>query len=237
MSFLTIVRHGQASFGADDYDHLSAVGRAHACALARHWIDTGFACEHAFVGPLRRHRQTWEALAEEMARAGRPLPRPEYLPELDEHQGRLVFRNALPGLVARNPELGRMLARGAPPEEYRRRYLKLFAGLASSWAEGRHVDPEHESWQAFRTRIGQVLPRLLRDAAPRDHVLVIASGGTVAAVTGAALDLDDGKTMELNYMVRNASFSEYLYSPRRLALSTFNAVPHLRGNGAPVTYL
>ncbi|HYW04182.1 MAG TPA: histidine phosphatase family protein [Gammaproteobacteria bacterium] len=237
MSILTVIRHGQASFGADDYDRLSALGERQARALARHWRDTGFACQRVFVGPLRRHRQTWEAVADELAAGGPRLPESEYLPELDEHKGEFVFRNALPQLIAENPELGRMIAEGAAPEDYRRRYMKLFTRFAQRWAEGRHVDPEHESWQAFRERIGRVIRRMLGDARPDDHLVVFASGGTVAAVTGEALGLDDVKTMELNYMVRNASFSEYVYSPRRFALSTFNAVPHLAGDHGLVSYV
>ncbi|HYW91455.1 MAG TPA: histidine phosphatase family protein [Gammaproteobacteria bacterium] len=237
MSILTVIRHGQASFGADDYDHLSELGERQSRALARHWLATGFSCQRVFVGPLRRHRQTWEAVVDELGAGAGRLPEPQYLPELDEHKGEFVFRDALPQLIADNPELARTIAEGAAPREYQRRYMKLFTRFAQGWAEGRHVDPEHESWQAFRDRIGRVIRRMLGDARPDDQVVVFASGGTVAAVTGEALGLGDVKTMELNYMVKNASFSEYLYSPRRFALSTFNAVPHLAGDRALISYV
>ena len=35
MPTLTLVRHGQASFGADDYDHLSDLGRRQGVRLGR----------------------------------------------------------------------------------------------------------------------------------------------------------------------------------------------------------
>jgi broad specificity phosphatase PhoE len=64
-------------------------------------------------------------------------------------------------------------------------------------------------------------------AGGNQKVVAFSSGGPVAAAMGLALNLDDEKTLELSWVVRNAAFNEFLFSPGRFSLMTFNAVPHL----------
>jgi hypothetical protein len=64
MGTLYLVRHGQASFGADDYDQLSARGRRRACGWANTWRAQGQAFDAVLTGTLRRHAQTLKAFAE-----------------------------------------------------------------------------------------------------------------------------------------------------------------------------
>jgi hypothetical protein len=42
-----------------------------------------------------------------------------------------------------------------------------------------------------------------------------------------ALHLSSQDTLRTTWMVRNSSFSEFLFSKDRFTLSTFNAFPHL----------
>ena len=66
MGTLYLVRHGQASFGADDYDQLSPLGRQQAVRLGEYLRPKlqGQAIEAVMMGSLKRHRQTWEGIAE-----------------------------------------------------------------------------------------------------------------------------------------------------------------------------
>ena len=68
MGTLYLVRHGQASFGADDYDQLSPLGRRQAVRLGEYlrqrFEREGVQIDTVLMGSLRRHRQTWEGLAE-----------------------------------------------------------------------------------------------------------------------------------------------------------------------------
>jgi hypothetical protein len=49
----------------------------------------------------------------------------------------------------------------------------------------------------------------------------------MAATVRLALDLSPRRTLELSWMPRNASYSEFLFSGERFSLGTFNAFPHL----------
>ena len=72
MGNLYLVRHGQASFGADDYDQLSPKGREQGLRLGQYWREKAQSLgqhqaspfDAVLIGTLKRHRQTWEAMAE-----------------------------------------------------------------------------------------------------------------------------------------------------------------------------
>ncbi|HEX5739103.1 MAG TPA: phosphoglycerate mutase family protein, partial [Hydrogenophaga sp.] len=59
MGTLYLVRHGQASFGAEDYDQLSERGRQQSVQLGRYWAARGLVFDAVITGTLRRHEQTW----------------------------------------------------------------------------------------------------------------------------------------------------------------------------------
>ena len=68
MGQLYLVRHGQASLGADDYDQLSPRGREQGLRLGEYWRNKVEAAgtpsatpfDAVLIGTLKRHRQTWE---------------------------------------------------------------------------------------------------------------------------------------------------------------------------------
>ena len=70
MPIVLLVRHGQASFGGDDYDQLSELGRRQAELTGRWLRDRGLRRPVAVHGSLRRQRDT-AALA--LAAAGQAV--------------------------------------------------------------------------------------------------------------------------------------------------------------------
>ena len=64
MAELVLVRHGQASFGADDYDKLSELGWRQSRWLGEHFARRGAAFDLVVRGSLRRHAETWVGMAE-----------------------------------------------------------------------------------------------------------------------------------------------------------------------------
>lgn len=228
MSQLIVIRHGQASFGEDNYDRLSPLGLEQARALGHYWAAHNICPEQVVVGPLRRHEQTWQATAEAMAGQGVRLPEPQFREDLDEHQGDQVFRHLLPELLEQDPEIRELVTTtDTRAPDASRRFMKAFVKVATRWANGELQVPEFESWQDFRARVTRATHELMAATEPRETVAVFASGGTVGAITGAALELADGKALEINYLVRNCAVNEYIISPRRFALSSFNNTAHL----------
>ncbi len=62
MSILHLVRHGQASFGADDYDNLSPTGIQQSIELGKALAKQQSTFDYVIVGPHRRHMQTFEGI-------------------------------------------------------------------------------------------------------------------------------------------------------------------------------
>src|SRR5574338_803881 len=62
MAELYLVRHGQASFGADNYDQLSLLGREQGQLLGEYFAEREIVFDHVLLGTMNRHRQTAEAI-------------------------------------------------------------------------------------------------------------------------------------------------------------------------------
>ena len=70
MGTLYLVRHGQASFGADDYDQLSELGQRQSRRLGAYFQERGLTFEAVITGSLKRQQQTWRGIAQGM---GQPI--------------------------------------------------------------------------------------------------------------------------------------------------------------------
>lgn len=59
-----MVRHAQASFGADNYDLLSELGHQQARWLGDYFVDAELSFDHVFRGDMVRHRETLDGVRE-----------------------------------------------------------------------------------------------------------------------------------------------------------------------------
>lgn len=226
MSLLILVRHGQASFGGPAYDQLAALGEEQARALGHAWAAQGLRFDQVYVGPLRRHQQTHHAAAQAYREHDLPWPDPVRLPQLDEHHGMAVLERRLPLLIAHDPAVRRMVDRHEQGDkDASRAYLKLFQQTTHQWARGELDVPDQEPWPAFRQRVAQGMQQIMDENGGGKTVAAFTSGGVVAAAVGVALHLDDEQIMNLSWVVRNASTTEFLFSTGRWSLHTFNAMP------------
>lgn len=228
MSTLVLVRHGQASALAADYDHLSPLGSEQGRVLGTHWADADERFDHVFVGPLRRQRQTLEAVAAVYRDRGLEWPDPEPMPELDEHHGPAVVQHHSSALFR---EIGVSEADQKTGGEAGslKSFLEIYKLGTQRWIRDALETPAGlEPWAAFRARVASGLGRLTGgDDLRGQRVAAFTSGGAIAAAVGTALGLDDDKVLELSWRVRNGSLSELLFTDDRLALHTFNTTPHL----------
>ena len=63
--------------------------------------------------------------------------------------------------------------------------------------------------------------------AANGQVLLVSSGGPIAAAVGQVLGMTPAATIELNMRIRNSAITEFVFTPKRHALLTFNTLPHL----------
>lgn len=233
MSLLVLVRHGKASaFSQHGYDELSAPGFAQARALGEWWAEQRIAFDRIYVGPRKRHAQTFDTVAEVMRARGAPLPSPIALDELDEHEGiKLVF-TMIP-IVAKEDETVRpaadALARGELPPASE--LLAVFRRITRRWARGELNHHEVESFSKFRRRIERGLAVIAKGAQRGETIAAFTSAGAVAAAAGLALEITDEKVLDLSWALHNGSLSELSLhgtSEPSWGLKSFNGTPHLR---------
>lgn len=230
MSRLLLVRHGQASFLADDYDNLSELGRRQCRLLGEYWAAHGLKFDRLYQGPRKRHRQSAEEAALGYGASGGTLPDVVELPDLDEFAWGELMSHAENVLAHQHEEIGR-LRRAFEIAEDRadkhRTMQHLVEAITQMWFSETINEPEIESWPAFRDRVYRGIATMTADAPRGSHVAVFTSGGTVSAVLHHVLHMPASRTVELVWTLRNAALTEILFSGDRFNLSSFNEAPHL----------
>lgn len=211
MGTLYLVRHAQASFGADDYDQLSAHGMAQAERLGRYWQERGQKFDAVFTGTLHRHQQTLDGIASALA----SLPAAQALPALNEYDSHALIR-----CIHREP-----LTNPDTPERYRAHFRLLCDALAQ-WMSGVITPEGMPSWSDFAGDIRNVMDNIRQQHA-QGNVLLISSGGPISTAIAQVLGTTPEAGIALNMRLRNCALSEFSISPRRLMLQTFNTLNHL----------
>ena len=228
MSTLHLIRHGQASFGAEDYDVLSPLGAEQARALGRHMAQRQVRIDALYAGPRRRQLDTARHLAEAAAELGCALPEIAVVPELDEFPAIELFRRWLPQLAADDPELARAvgaMAGGAGMQ--RGAFQAAFEHITHRWARGELHAGDLESFAHFCERVGRGVNAVMAAQGRGRGVAVVTSGGPISVMVRMCLGLADERTMRLAWVIANASVTELRWRGDELSLFGFNAVHHL----------
>lgn len=210
MGNLYLVRHGQASFGADDYDNLSDLGLRQSVRLGEYFARKGIAFEAVITGGLRRHAQTWAGIATGAKLATVPL----IWPGLNEYDSHAVIRAIHP----------HDLAKPDSPEMYRQHFRLLRDGL-TQWMNGAVSPAGMPSYPEFVSGVTDALDHVRAQCS--GNVLIVSSGGPISTAVGALLGTTPEITVELNFHIRNTSVTELTFNPKRHMLVTYNTLPHL----------
>jgi broad specificity phosphatase PhoE len=221
---LLIVRHGQATFDADEYDQLSQRGWQQAERLGQ-WLvahyPQGF--EVVVAGAMRRHRETLAAIERCFAEAGRTLAPAQIEPALNEFDHHAVLeayaRHRPDDPVSHAAEFGRS-------KDMRAVYLFLKSAL-EAWSAGALESHLEEGWDAFSERVAAGGEALVRASAHGTPVLVVTSGGVISQLARRALELPPSSAVALNLTIRNSAIAEFRAYQGALSLQSWNALPHL----------
>ncbi|AYC32863.1 histidine phosphatase family protein [Pseudomonas cavernae] len=234
MGSIYLIRHGQASFGADNYDVLSETGIRQAELLGKHLAHLGVSFDRCLSGDLRRQQHTAQAALAQLQAVGLPAPEVEIDPAFNEFDADAVIRTLLPGLLTEEPEALYILRNGA---QNRAEFQRLFAILIGRWLSGEHA-AELESWQSFVDKVQAGLERILAQADSKQNIAVFTSGGTITALLHLITGVPANKAFELNWQIVNTSLNRLKFRGREVALASFNSHVHLELLKAPelITY-
>lgn len=221
---LLAIRHGQASFHAEDYDQLSELG-FNQCRAAGDWLGRhGERFARVVRGGLRRHGQSLDALRDAFGQHGAALPDAEVDADFDEFDHRAVVAAYLRRQAPDRPAVG------TPTD-----MARMLRAALQSWARG-ELDAEAEPWSQFRTRTRRAGARLLERVA-HGPTLLISSAGVLAQLAAEAMQAPDLRAVELNMQIRNAAMVELEAGDDGWRLASWNALPHLAHQRSWWTYL
>src|SRR3990167_6639881 len=150
MGTLYLVRHGQASFGADDYDHLSELGAKQSLRLGQYLAGKGLNFDAALSGTLRRQVHTLDGITQG---GGYNLAAQQW-PALNEFDGEAIIATVHP-----HP-----LEKTNSPERYREHFRLLRDGLRQ-WMTGVVSPHGMPNYQEFRQAVVDVLDHVRKQHA------------------------------------------------------------------------
>ena len=206
MGELYLIRHGQASFGTDDYDRLSPLGFEQAKYLGAYFDARDVRFERVISGTQRRHRETLNGTGFGAE--------PELMPGLNEFD--------FYGLVA---AYQRQHADEAPIDMTSvREFFLMLRKVLPLWSENK-IDNPPEPWENFQQRIRASLGSLIEHEVER--VLVVCSGGPISALLREILQLSVRHMMDINLQTANTSITRLQFKKGKARLQSFNGIPHL----------
>jgi broad specificity phosphatase PhoE len=212
MGQLYLVRHGQASFGSDDYDRLSELGRRQCVRLGEYFRENGIVFEAALTGTLKRQVDSLAGIAQGLQMA----PDAQAWPGLNEYDSDALVAALNPGPL---PPL-------TSPDGARAHFRLLREGL-QAWMDGRTQPVGMPRHADFVAGIREALDHVR--ASHEGAVLIVSSGGPIATAVADVLGAPNTTAIELNLRIRNSAVSELVFTPRRHSLLSFNTLPHLQG--------
>jgi broad specificity phosphatase PhoE len=215
MSSLLFLRHGQASFGAADYDRLTPLGERQAKEAGAYLARIGARFDAVLIGPRQRHLGTANAVLGQLPQC----PAPSTVVSLDE------FAEATEVMEAAEKACGfTPVEMAALPQAEQ---LRHYEAAIRAWMEGRAHIRGRPSAEAFRTQVAHWLREVRARPGRGENILAVTSAGTIAAVVAEVLDLPVDHMGHFTSVLRNTSLTEIVFSSKRISLMSFNCVSHL----------
>ncbi|WP_425098057.1 histidine phosphatase family protein [Tropicibacter sp. S64] len=207
MSFVTLVRHGQANSSAreeESYDQLSPLGWQQSEWLGGYFRQSGERFARVYTGTLRRHIETAEGIAPDCAEK----------PIRDERLNEMTYFYLAMALERQH---------GIPMPQDREQFIAHMPVLLEHW-QGNRIDNPGETFADFETRVRAVLTEI---AAGEGRALVVTSGGLIGMAMRIVMRLDVPAMAHACLAIENSSLHRIQPLSTGLALTQFNAIPHL----------
>ena len=224
MSTLYFIRHGQASFGKEEYDELSDTGHRQARILAHHFEVMNRRFDAVYTGTLSRHMRTAEALLDLLKEVKAPFPPVRRLDGLNEYPTHDIFPALAPYAIEANPSLANDVTRLMTD---RKAFQKVFEAVMGLWASGKHDVPGLMTWKAFKDKVNGSINEIMKNDGTGKNVAVFTSGGTISVAVQRTLHLGENEAMKIAEQLVNTSVSRFKCTSERIMMATFNEYTHL----------
>ncbi|KHS52777.1 histidine phosphatase family protein [Brevibacterium linens] len=208
MSVLYLVRHGQASFGTDDYDRLSDLGKEQSRITGRFLAAQGIEPDRIVHGEMLRQRQTAEGLLEGMGLS------------MDAHVDSGWNEYAA-------WELTGVLDDVDPRAKHD---SKIFQGElergAARWASGEHDEDYTETYKQFTSRVERALDDAVAAMESGQTTIVVSSAGAIAWTAARLIGGGFDQWMAFNRVTINTGITKIITGRGGTSLISFNDHGH-----------
>lgn len=221
MASIYFIRHGQASFGSDNYDQLSLLGQRQSDLTGRFLSDIGLRVHAAFSGDMSRQRETGERVLAGLANPCELAIDARFNEVNNDEQVKAL----LPELAKSDAALAEITARGFKSSKD---YQKVIDAVFNTWVS---LDcPSHgiTPWPAFRDGVHAAVRDIMTQVGSGKNTAVFSSGGTIATAVGLVLGVCSSGFYQFYEPMMNCSITHFIYSGTRIAMSSFNDVGHLQ---------
>jgi broad specificity phosphatase PhoE len=230
MGTIYLIRHGQASFDADDYDQLSALGEQQSRLLGDWLRVTAQPPSQIALGGAKRHQQTAHQCLKQYRTKPEDFTESSWIidrgfDEFDHQEVLLKFANDFADFASLRLSLSAQV-------NPRRAFQELFTAAVTRWVSG-EFDDYTESWAQFQTRCRLALTKLIAAQESKQTIWVFTSGGTISALVQSVLGIPDHRLFELNANLINSGVTQLFFRHGAISLSYLNSAAHLEVHQKP----
>ncbi|MFT4520260.1 MAG: broad specificity phosphatase PhoE [Halioglobus sp.] len=221
MATIYLIRHGQASFGSENYDKLSELGCRQADIVGEYLRDCGIHLDAAYSGDLsRQHETAQRALASQPGEVSHTVD-----PRFNEIQNEEQIEYLMPQVLERSPEIRALVAKGFSSSKD---YQKLIDAVFNFWVSPECDEPKIQSWADFSGGARDALHKVMAEQGSGKTIGIFTSGGTLATLVAQVIGLGGEDTYQLYEPIMNCSVTQLFYSGDKVSLSYFNDCSFLR---------
>jgi len=221
MATIYAVRHGQASFGAENYDELSELGYRQAQLVGEYFRDTGVTFDAVYSGELLRQQETARLVI-----ASQSADVPHYIDtRFNEIRNDEQIRYLAPVVTERDPAIKTLLQKGLGKSKD---YQKVIDAVFNYWVSPDCTESRIQSWADYSDGVKQALREVMQQQGAGKTVGIFLSGGTLATMVAHVLGLGSAQTYQLYEPVFNCSITQLFYNRSKVSLSYYNDCSFLR---------
>jgi len=202
MSKITLIRHGQASFGAENYDLLSDIGRQQAAAVGEYFSKNHIQFDSIIHGQMSRQTETAQIVATTCGFTG-PLILDNGANEFDSDR---LLQHYLPILASHSKENKRIIDSKTKWFADGKTFETIFRKLIELWQTDSNCP--FESWDDFKRRVLASLNGIRLERGANKKIALVTSGGFIGVTLQTIFGFDNRRFMDTNLTINNASISE-----------------------------
>lgn len=224
MTSIYLIRHGQASFGQENYDKLSERGEQQATRLGQELSQRVPKFDAVGLGTMLRHRQTANRCLSEFG-----IELEECEPSFDEGWNEYDHQNILaqlrPEFVSTEGMTNYLSEQSNPKQAFE----DDFNAAINRWISGKHDSDYSESWVEYSARVHRALKYTIKNNAAAKNIAVFTSGGPISLLSQYLLGVAPEKIMRMNWTLLNCGVTKLVATGSRLFLASLNEHSHFEG--------